>query len=248
MLQLVRYSGTTEERSKRTKYRQLRRAIWRVRRADQQVRHLKREGWYIGPKAGRYRLDPYRVSQEFQNANARKCKRLTSGDFDSIKQAFSGRCATCGALEGQPDPRYGDDIVKLQQGYRDPHEGETTPTTSFYSASSVIAPTRAISCSANRAAFARRPAPGQYNGRVPRCRNSFSSGSSANSGRTHEQEENRRASTSRRVGRKPASPSETQHLRKTHRCCSPPSSGPIRHGGRRRANLQRLGRGLAGYA
>lgn len=95
--------------------------------ADQQVRHLKRDGWYIGPKAGRHKLDPYRVSQEFQNANARRRKRLTGGNFDSIKQAFSGRCATCGAQEGRPDPRYGDDIVKLQQGHRDPHEAGDDP-------------------------------------------------------------------------------------------------------------------------
>ena len=95
--------------------------------ADQQVRHLKRDGWYIGPKPGLHKLDPYRVSQEFQNSNARKRKRLAGGDFDSIKQAFSGRCATCGALEGRPDPRYGDDIVKLQQGHRDPHEAGDDP-------------------------------------------------------------------------------------------------------------------------
>ena len=29
--------------------------------ADQQVRHLKRDGWYIGPKPGLHKLDPYRV-------------------------------------------------------------------------------------------------------------------------------------------------------------------------------------------
>jgi hypothetical protein len=90
--------------------------------ADQQVRHLKRDGWDIGPRAGRHRLNPYEASQEFQNMNARKRRRLAATDFDSIKQSFGNRCATCGAREGQPDPRYGRNKVQLQQGHRDPNE------------------------------------------------------------------------------------------------------------------------------
>lgn len=35
-------------------------------------------------------------------------------------QAFGNRCATCGAVAGEPDPRYGRDRVQLQQGHRDP--------------------------------------------------------------------------------------------------------------------------------
>ena len=90
--------------------------------ADQQVRHLKRDGWDIGPRPGWHKLNPYEPSQEFVNANARKRRRLAATDFESIKQSFGNRCATCGAREGQPDPRYGRDRVRLQQGHRDPNE------------------------------------------------------------------------------------------------------------------------------
>jgi len=79
--------------------------------ADQQVRHLKRDGWDIGQSPGRHRLNPYAPSQEFLNAAARKRMRLGADDFDAIKRSFGGRCATCGATEGRPDPRYGRDIV-----------------------------------------------------------------------------------------------------------------------------------------
>jgi len=95
--------------------------------ADQQVRHLKRDGWDIGPSPGRHRLNPYEPSQEFLNVNARKRMQLSGGDFDAIKQAFGGRCATCGAREGQPDPRYGRATVQLQQGHRDPHQAGDDP-------------------------------------------------------------------------------------------------------------------------
>ena len=90
--------------------------------ADQQVRHLKRDGWDIGPGTGRHKLNPYEPSQEFQNMNARKRRRLAATYFDSIKEAFGNCCATCGAREGQPDRRYGRNEVKLQQGHRDPNE------------------------------------------------------------------------------------------------------------------------------
>lgn len=90
--------------------------------ADQQVRHLKRDGWDIGPSPGRHKLNPYEPSQEFLNVAARKRMRLTTGDFDVIKQSFGGRCATCGAREGRPDPRYGRDVVQLHQGHRDPQK------------------------------------------------------------------------------------------------------------------------------
>ena len=96
--------------------------------ADQQVRHLKRDGWELGPTAGRHKLNPYVVSQELQTANARKRMRLSGGDFDTIKRAFGSRCATCGAREGRPDPRYGGVvIVQLQQGHRDPHQAGDDP-------------------------------------------------------------------------------------------------------------------------
>ena len=88
--------------------------------ADQQVRHLKRDGWHLKGSHGKHKLDPYNPSPEFRNKSARNKARLEASSFDEIKKAFSFRCATCGAKEGRPDPRYGDDHVQLQQGHQDP--------------------------------------------------------------------------------------------------------------------------------
>ncbi len=90
--------------------------------ADQQVRHLKRDGWSIGDKPGLHRLNPYKPSLAFLNAEARRRSRLTASDFEGIKEAYGKRCATCGATEGRPDPRYGDEMVALQQGHQNPHK------------------------------------------------------------------------------------------------------------------------------
>ena len=89
---------------------------------DQQVRHLKRDGWNIVPvKRGEHQLaDPYQPSPEYANAQARRQGQLNAATFDDLKRAFDHRCATCGAVEGEPDPRYGRDRVQLQQGHRDP--------------------------------------------------------------------------------------------------------------------------------
>lgn len=89
---------------------------------DQQVRHLKRDGWNIVSKQRGYHQldDPYRPSQEFHNEQNRRRGRLGAKDFEEIKQAFGNRCATCGAREGEPDPRYGSDKVILQQGHQNP--------------------------------------------------------------------------------------------------------------------------------
>jgi len=88
--------------------------------ADQQVRHLKRDGWNIGDKPGLHQLYPYKPSSEWANASAQKTARLKAGSFSELKDAYGGRCATCGAREGMPDPRYGDQEVMLQQGHQDP--------------------------------------------------------------------------------------------------------------------------------
>jgi len=95
--------------------------------ADQQVRHLKRDGWNIGRSPGRHKLDPYKPSQEFINANAAKSRTLQSADFDAIKTRHGHRCATCGAKDGLPHPLYGAERVKLQRGHRDPHEAGNNP-------------------------------------------------------------------------------------------------------------------------
>lgn len=91
--------------------------------ADQQVRHLKRDGWNIeSDRKGGHRLDPYNPSPAFRNDQARRRGRLAASSFDDLKKVYGSKCATCGAVEGRPDTRYGDEDVKLQQGHRDPEK------------------------------------------------------------------------------------------------------------------------------
>ena len=47
---------------------------------------------------------------------------MNTADFEKKKEAFGFRCATCGAVEGEPDSRYGDEKVELRQGCRDPRK------------------------------------------------------------------------------------------------------------------------------
>ena len=89
--------------------------------ADQQVRHLKRDGWHLeSDRRGGHKLDPYQPSPEFTNDRQRRKGQLDAADFGELKTVFSNKCATCGAREGRPDPRYGSDVVKLQKGHMDP--------------------------------------------------------------------------------------------------------------------------------
>lgn len=89
--------------------------------ADQQVRHLKRDGWSIESDGkGGHKSNPYKPSPEYVNELARRKGRIGASSFDELKTVYGSRCATCGAREGHPDPRYGDDLVKLQQGHQDP--------------------------------------------------------------------------------------------------------------------------------
>ncbi len=94
---------------------------------DQQVRHLKREGWHIEGSGGSRKLNPYVPSPDYANEQARRRGRLAAGDFSQIKVAFGNRCATCGATEGRPDSRYGSDLVVLQEGHQDPREPSDEP-------------------------------------------------------------------------------------------------------------------------
>lgn len=93
---------------------------------DQQVRHLKRDGWRLASaKRGYHKLDPYQPSLEWINDKARRDGILNARSFEDIKVVFGHTCATCGAREGRPDRRYGEDKVVLQQGHRDPHQPAT---------------------------------------------------------------------------------------------------------------------------
>lgn len=91
---------------------------------DQQVRHLKRDGWNIESDGkGRHRItDPYNPSPEYTASRTRR-QGLTTADFVSLVKRFGNRCATCGAINGEPDPRYGGrDKVSLQKGHMKPHK------------------------------------------------------------------------------------------------------------------------------
>ncbi|MXX51335.1 MAG: hypothetical protein F4Z39_09980 [Chloroflexi bacterium] len=93
---------------------------------DQQVRHLKRDGWrLISDGQGNHNLDPYQPSLELLNDKTRRDGLLSAKSFEEVKRAFGYSCATCGAREGRPDPRYGEDKVKLQRGHRDPAKAAT---------------------------------------------------------------------------------------------------------------------------
>lgn len=89
---------------------------------DQQVRHLKRDGWNITSDGSGFHTlkDPYRPAQGFVNEQARRQGRLSAENFDDMIRSFGNRCATCGARKGEPDPRYGEEPVRLQQGHQDP--------------------------------------------------------------------------------------------------------------------------------
>ncbi len=97
------------------------RSIYPEAARDQQVRHLKRDGWNIEGARGYHSLsNPYQPSADFVNERARRQGRLSAETFDDLKTSFGNRCATCGAVEGEPDPRYGADLAQLQQGHQDP--------------------------------------------------------------------------------------------------------------------------------
>lgn len=87
---------------------------------DQQVRHLKRDGWHLTGDGGFHQLDPFQPSPEWITDLNRRTGRLGADTFSDLKRVYGNRCATCGAREGQPDPRYGQDIVELQHGHMDP--------------------------------------------------------------------------------------------------------------------------------
>ena len=89
--------------------------------ADQQIRHLKRLGWHLTtPRRGHHCLNPYNVSPEFETDKIRSEGMISAKEFEDVKDVYGRKCATCGAKEGQSNPRYGEDLVELQRGHRDP--------------------------------------------------------------------------------------------------------------------------------
>ena len=90
---------------------------------DQQVRHLSRDGWSLeGDGKGAHRIvDARCVHRGYVVELVRSQKILKARDFDDIKAAYDNKCVSCGAIEGQENPRYqGDGKVELQQGHKDP--------------------------------------------------------------------------------------------------------------------------------
>ncbi|MGI9307356.1 MAG: hypothetical protein ACR2P5_08665 [Gammaproteobacteria bacterium] len=64
--------------------------------------------------------DPRAPSPEFETEKTRRGGRLSAANFNDIKKIYGYCCATCGAAENKPNPRYGKELVKLQQGHMDP--------------------------------------------------------------------------------------------------------------------------------
>ncbi len=97
--------------------------------ADQQVRHLKRDGWYlltrndIIPKSnetiktGEYML----YTEKSPHPQFIKDKRLESlNDWETIKKEYDNTCATCGSKEGQEHRYFKGNRVTLQKGHMNP--------------------------------------------------------------------------------------------------------------------------------
>ncbi|MDA7999899.1 MAG: hypothetical protein MPK06_01945 [Alphaproteobacteria bacterium] len=98
---------------------------------DQQVRHLKRDGWNDEGTGGKHKiLNPKVPHPNFANSLKNRTGNLTNADFDTLKKAFNNCCATCGAEEGKEHPKYRDPaVVKLHKGHCDPHKELTVGNT-----------------------------------------------------------------------------------------------------------------------
>ena len=92
--------------------------------SDQQVRHLKRDGWNITkPTRDTHALaDPYKAHSGYARQQHRAARLINATDFEDIKELHGFKCATCGAREGEPDPRYGDGKIQLEEGHKDPEK------------------------------------------------------------------------------------------------------------------------------
>lgn len=109
---------------------------------DQQVRHLGSQCyWYVlnrGTKVPDVNIKVpsgyhYLVSIETPNPKAvcealKRAGRLMARDFEELKMAYSGKCATCGVEEKRKDTRNGE-IVVLQQGHMNPRKPLTLDNT-----------------------------------------------------------------------------------------------------------------------
>lgn len=94
---------------------------------DQQIRHLKRDGWYLRSEKIaniiHHAIDPTKLAPEYIDSIRKEQDLLGAGDFEAIKQAWDNRCATCGGVEGDKSWRHYDKPIKLQEGHKDPAKG-----------------------------------------------------------------------------------------------------------------------------
>lgn len=108
----------------------------------QQARHLAQQsGWYIlsGTRgdieceefnvgAGEYLLKtvekPYPSYQ-----NLKRTENLNASSWESLKEIYDYRCATCGSKEGEKNFLYPASITTLQQGHKDPSKPLTLDNT-----------------------------------------------------------------------------------------------------------------------
>ncbi len=89
---------------------------------DQQVRHLKRDGWDIGNEKGVHQLNLNQPSEEFLNDPENRRNKLSVEDWESLKKIYDYTCATCGTKEGDKHRFYKGKEVKLQKAHMDPLE------------------------------------------------------------------------------------------------------------------------------
>ena len=94
----------------------------------QQGRHLARNGFYIAAggrdnrevelEIGEYKL----VTLEQPYPGFAPHQVSEDADWDTIKDAYDHRCATCGSKESERSFHYPNTITRLQRGHKDPNK------------------------------------------------------------------------------------------------------------------------------
>jgi len=88
----------------------------------QAPRHLPSQGWNIEQDhKGNYRL----INITQTNPNWKPNKRSSNINFESwesIKQSYNNKCASCGSEENKPHNHTGK-LVKLEKGHKNPEKG-----------------------------------------------------------------------------------------------------------------------------
>lgn len=100
--------------------------------ADQQVRHLAADGWYVlnrgnaisenetVPNGYHMLRDVTTVKPDFLHRRLRRVGRVAATTFEELKAVYDFRCATCGSRENAAPLLNPDGVVELQQGHMHP--------------------------------------------------------------------------------------------------------------------------------